>query len=132
MDRGEVLETATQIITKERVEVHGTPENSFGDIAEVWNWFLGDALKRPLESWEVSLMMTLFKIARAKNQPDHVDNFVDGIGYLAIAVELFEATHNAEMTDEHPLTELNGSLEPFQPLPTVRPGDIDYESELDH
>jgi hypothetical protein len=34
------------------------------------------------------MMMTLFKIARIKGNPTHVDSYVDAAGYLAIAGEI--------------------------------------------
>jgi hypothetical protein len=34
------------------------------------------------------MMMVLFKIARIKANPDHVDSYVDAAGYLAIAGEI--------------------------------------------
>jgi hypothetical protein len=34
------------------------------------------------------MMMALFKIARWQMNPNHSDNVVDGIGYLALAGEI--------------------------------------------
>jgi hypothetical protein len=38
--------------------------------------------------FDVAMMMTLFKIARIKGNPDHIDSYIDAAGYLAIAGEI--------------------------------------------
>jgi hypothetical protein len=38
--------------------------------------------------FDIAMMLTLFKIARIKGNPDHVDSYVDAAGYLAIAGEI--------------------------------------------
>lgn len=91
MTRSEVLQLANTLITKDRHATHGEAENSFGQIAGIWNWYLAErfleAVARPLTPYDVSMMMELFKKARAKGNPRHLDNHVDGIGYNAITAE---------------------------------------------
>jgi len=96
MNRESILEEAIKITTQERVGVHGNPEDSFRLIASVWNWYLGDVIEKPIEGWQVAVMMTLFKVARSMNTPEHMDNFIDAIGYLAIAAELYSKKDQGE------------------------------------
>ena len=41
-----------------------------------------------VNGFDIAIMMTLFKIARIKGNPDHVDSYVDAAGYLALAGEI--------------------------------------------
>jgi hypothetical protein len=88
MNRTEILQTANEYITKDRAATHGEAEDSFAQIAAAWTWWLNDRLSAPVTAYDVAMMMVLFKLARAKGNIHHSDNFVDGAGYLAIAGEI--------------------------------------------
>jgi hypothetical protein len=88
MNRTEILQTANEYITKDRAATHGEAEDSFAQIAAAWTWWLNDRLSAPVTAYDVAMMMVLFKLARAKGNPHHIDNFLDGVGYLAIAGEI--------------------------------------------
>ena len=88
MNRTEILQTANEYITKDRAATHGQAEDSFAQIAAAWTWWLNERLSAPVTAYDVAMMMVLFKLARAKGNPQHIDNFVDGAGYLAIAGEI--------------------------------------------
>jgi hypothetical protein len=83
-DRSELLASARECITRDRAATHGDAENSFTDIAFLWTWWLG----HPVTAYDVAQMMSLFKKARTKGNPDHEDNFVDDLGYTALAGEI--------------------------------------------
>lgn len=83
MTRKELLETALKATTERGVE-YGKPENNFATIARLWRCYLGV----PVNAHDVAMMMVLFKVARAKSAPGHVDNLVDIAGYAACATEL--------------------------------------------
>lgn len=85
MRRREVLELATEYVTKDRAADHGKPEDTFQAIADLWNGYLGG---ENLDSQDVALMMVLLKVARAQMNPKHDDNYVDIAGYAACASEL--------------------------------------------
>lgn len=90
MKRDEILRVVEQIICNDRQDVHGNPENTFALIATYWQTYLNTSIT----DVDVSVMMTLFKIARLQVNPEHRDNVLDGIGYLAIAGELiYKQTH---------------------------------------
>ena len=84
MNRTEILDAARQAITVDRAATHGEAENTFGLIAAYWSAHLGCEVT----AGDVAIMMTLFKCARMKANPGHADNYVDAVGYAAIAGEL--------------------------------------------
>ena len=82
--RGDVLDTAKQYVTKDRAADHGDMEDNFQRIAEFWSVHLDQLI----DAHDVAVMMTLLKVARIKSNPRHMDNFIDGAGYLACGGEL--------------------------------------------
>lgn len=88
MNRSEVLDTAKQYVTNDRQNDHGKPENSLGQIAALWDAYLGSDMTRTLTAVDVAHMMVLLKVARAKQNSTHTDNHVDAAGYSALAAEL--------------------------------------------
>lgn len=88
MNREEILSTASQYVTKDRAATHGDAEDNFDNIADLWSWWLHGREIYSINGFDVAVMMTLFKIARIKANPSHVDSYVDGAGYLAIAGEI--------------------------------------------
>ena len=82
--RSEVLRQAEQCITQDRAATHGKAEDSFALIGKLW----GVWLDREVSAYDVAMMMSLFKTARAKGNPAHADNLVDLIGYAALAAEM--------------------------------------------
>ncbi len=84
MNRSEILDTAKEYVTKDRADTHGDAESNFGLIACYWSAHLDVGIGPE----DVAIMMTLMKLARAKANPGHVDNWVDGCGYLACGGEI--------------------------------------------
>jgi hypothetical protein len=84
VNRADILDTAKEYITKDRADTHGDAEANFGLIAAYWSAHLG----RNIKSHDVAVMMTLLKLARAKSNPAHADNWIDGCGYLACGGEI--------------------------------------------
>jgi len=82
--RSEVLRTAEQYVTRDRANTHGDMEDNFSTIAEYWTTHLGT----PVTALDVSVMMTLLKLARIKSGRTNLDNYIDGAGYLACGGEL--------------------------------------------
>ena len=94
MKRDEVLDTVKNIICKERNNQHGEPENTFPIIAENWTGYLRNvgllSADQELKAYQVAEMMANFKECRHSVNPDHTDNRIDQIGYLALSIELRE------------------------------------------
>ena len=83
--RASILATATEYVTQDRAADHGDMEDNFSTIAAYWNIHLGNDL---VDAVDVGLMMAMVKLARAKSNKTHLDNFVDLAGYSACAGEL--------------------------------------------
>lgn len=86
MTRSDILTIAEKVITGERQDMYGQPEDSFSQIASLWSAYLGVKVSRE----DAAHMMILLKIARTKGQEYHVDNYVDICGYAALAAEMAE------------------------------------------
>jgi hypothetical protein len=84
MNRSQILDTAKTYINKDRAATHGDMENNFETIARYWSVHLDV----PIDAVDVAVMMNLLKVARIKSNPSHIDNWVDGAGYLACGGEL--------------------------------------------
>ena len=84
MNRAKILDTAKEYVTKDRAATHGSAEDNFGLIACYWSAHLDVGIGPE----DVAIMMTLMKLARAKANPGHADNWVDGCGYLALGGEM--------------------------------------------
>lgn len=68
-------------ILVEREQQHGSPDENFQIVAEIW----GSYLDEKITPSDVAIMMVLFKVARAKTGSIKEDTLRDLIGYIAIA-----------------------------------------------
>ena len=82
--RSSILSTAKSYITRDRQADHGDAEDNFSRIAGYWSLHTGVTLT----ATDVAVMMALLKVARIKQNPQHVDNWVDGAGYFACGGEI--------------------------------------------
>lgn len=94
MKRQQILQQLTQTICRDRVDLHGKPENTFELIADYWSTYLSQeaGVDVLIDSSDVAVMMALFKVARFQVQPTHMDNVIDGAGYFVIAGELVSSS----------------------------------------
>ena len=94
MSKEEILAKANELISKDRNETHGDAFKNHAEIAEFWNIFL-DSKLRPMASitaQDVAVMMILLKISRStQGEKFNIDNFIDMVGYAAIAGEIGDA-----------------------------------------
>lgn len=93
MTREEILDEAKRCVTGQRVQDYNNPENSFRLIAEFWHTYLSAkcvaaGVHVQLDPEDVAAMMALLKIARASANPEHIDSWIDGAGYMACGGEL--------------------------------------------
>lgn len=81
-----ILEEADQIIYGDREQTYGKPSKNLECIAQLWTAYLTNRKNsdEELGAVDVAAMMTLLKIARLANSPDHRDSLVDAVGYLAL------------------------------------------------
>jgi hypothetical protein len=82
--REEALEKLKQIICHDRSDKYGQPENSFGDIAKLWEAYLD----HPITASDVAIMMGLLKIARIKGGAGGDDSYLDLAGYAICGLEV--------------------------------------------
>jgi hypothetical protein len=84
MRASELLETAKNLVTGNREQTHGPKLENHQNIASLWSAYLG----REISPLDVALMMALVKIGRTKCGAHNPDDYVDLIGYGAVAGEL--------------------------------------------
>lgn len=82
--RGGLLDRAKEIVTNDRQNTHGQPEDSFRRIADLWSGYLTVGIQEQ----DVAVMMALVKVARIMENPQHADNWIDGAGYFACGGEV--------------------------------------------
>ena len=86
------INIALDIVTGERQNKHGDKIRNHCNIASMWSSYLG----KEITARDVALMMALLKIARTKTGSHNDDDYVDGIGYMAIAGEISEDNADLE------------------------------------
>ena len=84
-DRAKILDTAKGYVTKDRATDHGDMEDNFRTIASYWNTHLGIDF---IEPQDVAVMMTMLKLARIRQNENHLDNWIDACGYMACGGEI--------------------------------------------
>lgn len=99
LTRAAVLEKARACVCGEREQDYGSPEDSFGCIAELWEAYLRAACIAPdavirVTPTDVAMMMALLKIVRVGTSfvGGTADSFVDLAGYAACGAECAEVT----------------------------------------
>ena len=93
MKRDEILEAARGCVCGEREQDYGSPENSFGLIARLWEDYLQSHCVWSngcvdINSKDVAVMMILLKVARVAGGSKSDDNWIDIAGYAACGGEI--------------------------------------------
>ena len=81
-----LIEKAKSIISTDREKTHGNKKINHDNIAKMWSAYLDI----PMTGLDVALMVTLLKVARTKAGSHNPDDYIDMVGYSAIAGELAE------------------------------------------
>lgn len=84
MSRKAVLDEALRLVCADRELTHGSPDDVFMRISALWSVYIGADIKPE----DVCHMMTLLKMARMEYGQVNGDDYVDSIGYQALAAEL--------------------------------------------
>lgn len=87
--RSELLHKAEEIITKDRNNSYGEPDQDFARIAELWSTYLGHSVK----PHDVAAMMIMLKLSRISWNPTHEDSWLDAAGYAACGFETMKLRH---------------------------------------
>ena len=72
-------------ILDERQQEYGDALQNFTDIGVIWGTLLG---VKPLEPYQVALMMDALKTVRCFNNPSHKDSWLDKQGYIQHGLEI--------------------------------------------
>lgn len=85
-----IIIDAGNAVLKERPGVHGSAENSFGMIAEMWTVYLRHVFEvrsnNEVTAFDVANMMTQLKQVRSiYGDSQNMDNYVDQVGYASLA-----------------------------------------------
>lgn len=104
MTREEILDEAKRCVTGQRVQDYNNPENSFRLIAEFWHTYLSAkcvaaGVHVQLDPEDVAAMMALLKIARVSVNPEHIDSWIDLVGYGCCGGEI--ATRETDVGGEY-------------------------------
>ena len=78
-----LLADAQAAVMGDRHDAYGSPEDNLGRIGQLWSAWLG----KTVSAHDVAVMMAMVKLSRASHTY-HRDNYVDGIGYVALAEKL--------------------------------------------
>lgn len=84
MNRGNILDEAKRLIHTDRQKDYGHPRINHQRIATLWSVIL----KKEITPEQAALCMAMVKAARLVQTPDHLDSYIDGAAYFAIAGEL--------------------------------------------
>lgn len=100
MNRREILTEADRLTSADRNKAYGPPLLNHQRIAAIWSVVLGIEVTPS----QVALCMAGVKLARLAQTPDHLDSFIDGAAYMAIAGEIAteENTWPAELPTSSP------------------------------
>ena len=90
MTREDILAEVNKCVNTDRNRDYGEPEDNFKAIAGFWNCYLESkgALKTPLTSEDVAILMLLLKVARVATGGNKLDNYVDIAGYAVCGGEI--------------------------------------------
>lgn len=88
--REKVLADAKKNVCGQREHDYGSPEDSFGTIANLWTAYMTGTCGEFVEfsPVDVSVLLGLLKVARIASNPKHMDNWVDLAGYAACGGEI--------------------------------------------
>lgn len=91
LTRADILHAAEKCVCGQRETDHGTPEDNFKTIAELWEAYLNKACTRGVnvrvEAKDVAVMMALLKIARIAAGGGKADSWIDLAGYADCGAE---------------------------------------------
>lgn len=93
------LDEAAGLIGGDRARQHGDVRALHEQVAQLWTAYLEPQrvpLAAPLEARDVLAMMALLKLARAQHGDFNRDDYVDALGYVALAGQVAEEDHEQE------------------------------------
>lgn len=86
MNDESILTAAARIVDGDREQTYGDPGRNLRSIANFWDaWLVARGWSgNGLTTDDVACMMTLLKLARLANTPNHTDSQIDACGYMRL------------------------------------------------
>ena len=90
MNTTDILKKTEKLVNDSRAKTHGDKVANHENIARLWSSYLQNKTKLMivLTPEDVAQLMTLLKIARSQAGEHNIDDYIDGVGYQAIAGEI--------------------------------------------
>ena len=90
MNTTEILQKTEKLVNDSRAKTHGDKIKNHENIARLWSSYLQNKtqLNIILTPEDIAQLMTLLKIARSQAGDHNIDDYIDGVGYQAIAGEI--------------------------------------------
>lgn len=85
-----IIKEATRLVGTDREKSYGNKSKNHKNIAKLWSAYLD----KDISSHDVAMLMALLKIARTKQGELCIDNYIDLVGYGAIAGQLASEDDN--------------------------------------
>ena len=136
MNRSEILEQAEKIVNGHREDEYGSPERNFQIIAQLWGAYINNACINGTDydfcitEEDVAAMMILMKVARISSDKQHLDSWLDVIGYGACGGEIATGGIPDEMPEELKEASIAVELDPFAMVNMIAKKAKEQEMEI--
>ena len=88
-----IIDEARRLVSTRREDTYGNKKANHTNIAKLWSAYLD----KKITPKDVALMMALLKIARTKLGVHNEDDYVDLVGYGAIAGEIADIENDNQL-----------------------------------
>ena len=94
MNTTDILQKTEKLVNGDRDKTHGNKIENHENISRLWSAYLQNKTKLNiiLSPEDVAQLMSLLKIARTQAGEHNIDDYVDAVGYQAIAGEIAKVT----------------------------------------
>ncbi len=99
MKASEIACAAAALLEGDRQRTHGDKRTNHANIAALWDGYMARRFglaTGSVQPRDVACLMVLLKVARTLAGQHNPDDYVDMVGYAAIAGELAEAQHDPQ------------------------------------
>ena len=89
----DIIDEARRLVSTRREDTYGNKKANHTNIAKLWSAYLD----KEVSSHDVAMLMSLLKIARTKSGELCIDNYIDLVGYGAIAGEIADLEDDKQL-----------------------------------
>lgn len=104
MNRADILAEARRIVTQDRANTYGPPEDLFAALHLVRQGLDMARAGRARSAADEALDLAALKMVRAAYNPAHIDSAIDGAAYFAIFGELAAPRRVTVACDDAPVS----------------------------